>query len=53
MAQEIRRRGGATKIDVFNKQVSGDDGIFACSAPKHRGIVADARYKRRGNGATG
>ena len=46
MAQEVRRRGGATKVDVFNEQVSGDDCFFTRGAAKHCGIVADARDER-------
>ena len=45
MAQKVRRRGGAAKIDVFNEQVSGDDCVFTRGAAKHCGIVADPRDK--------
>jgi hypothetical protein len=55
MAQEVRGRGGATKIDVLDEQVSGDDCVFTRGAAKHCGIVADARDERGrwGDGETG
>ncbi len=48
MAQEVRRRGGAAKVDVFDKQIGGDDCFFAGCAAKDCGVVADARDKRFG-----
>ena len=45
MAQKIRRCGCATKVDVFNEQIGGDDSFFAGGAAKDRGIVSDAGYK--------
>ena len=46
MAQQVRWRGGASKVDVFNEQIGSDDGFFAGCAAKDRSIVSDASNKR-------
>ena len=42
MAQQVRRRGRATKVDVFNQQIGSDDCFFARRAAKDSGVVSDA-----------
>ena len=42
MAQQVRRCGRATKVDIFNQQIGSDDCFFAGVAAKDGGVVTDA-----------
>ncbi len=46
MAQKIRRRGRATKVDVFNQQIGSDDCFFAWCAAQYGCVIANAGNKR-------
>jgi len=46
MAQKIWRRRGASKVDVFNKEVGGDYRLLAGAAAKDCGVITDACDQR-------
>src|SRR5690349_138139 len=46
MAQQVRRRGRASKVDVFNQQVGGDDSLLAGCAAQDCRVITNACYKR-------
>jgi hypothetical protein len=41
VAQQVRRRRRATKVDVFNEQINADDGFFIRVAAKDSRVVSD------------
>ncbi len=46
MAQQVRRGGGATKVDVFNQQISADDNFFSSATAKDSREAADVLLNR-------
>ena len=46
MAQKVRRRGVATEVDVFNKQIGSDDGFFSWCAAQDGSVITNTCNKR-------
>src|SRR6185369_5048802 len=46
VAQQVRRYGRATKVDVFNQQIGSDDGISTGRAAHDSSVVANTCDKR-------
>ena len=45
MANALRRMPIAAKMDIFEREVRGDDQLFSVPWPYHRTIVADAQMQ--------